>query len=287
MYIKRISLQILIISVFLSALIKANEYDYGFFYDNPKEEIYFDTQSLLSTKFIYKESELLNYQNKQNEYISSARKNEFNIEYYSCPIPSISTSPISLIKVSFDITEPEKTTVKEVILNLEENAEKKVIFPKKYNNEFNVEQNKTTSNEGRKNRNTLIYDTFGFDIKSKNNLNFQIAKLLLVNFRKNKLNYLANLSKDISIVSKSDNSFSIHLDNMPEKFDLYITLEIFDKKWKSTGEKILVVQKDFDYPNYKIEDDNPNKNLFIISIVFISIAFILTVIFVLIKFICS
>ena len=279
--------RILAIKLFLLLLIKTNEYDYTFYYDNSNEEIYFDFEKNISSYTNFKENDLLNYQNKQNEYISSAKKNKFIIEYYSCLIPNLSTSLISLIRVSFDITKPEKTTVKEIFLNLEENSEKKIVFPKKYKSEFTIQQNKTASNEGRKNINSLIYDTFGFNIKSKNNFNFQIAKLLLVNFRKNKVNYLANLSRNIYIVSRKDNSFIIYLENLPEKFDLYATLEIFDKDWKSTGEKILVVQKDFIYPNYKVEDDNPNKNFFIISLVFISIAFILTFVFILIKLICS
>lgn len=260
--------------------------DYGFFYDNEKEEILFDTSSL--STLTYPESQLLTSSNKQNEYFSSAAKNRFKIEYYTCSLNTISSSPLSLIKVTFNITEPEKITVKEIVMNLYDEENKKLVFPKKYYDEFTIEQNKTSSNDGRKNRSTIIYDTFGFTIKSKNNLNFKIVKLLLINFRKKKLNYLANLSDNVLKTYDNDNNtFNIYLKNMPEDFDLYITLEIFDKTWETTNEKILIVQRDFNYPNYKIENDNPNKNFWIISLSFIIIAFILTLIFIVLKFICD
>ena len=173
-------------------------------------------------------------------------------------------------------------------MDLYSSKQSKLIFPDKYNDEFTIEQNRQASNDGRKNRDTLIYDTFGFNIKSKNNLNFKIAKILLVNFRKKKVNYLANLSSDVKNTYNDDkNIFDIHLKNMPEDFDLYITLDMFNKNWEAIGEKILIVQKDFNYPNFRVENANPNKKMFIISLTFILIAFILTVIFVLLKCICG
>ena len=279
---------LLCIILILSLLTDAMGEDYGYFYDNPKEEILFDTAPTYLSTLVYPEKELLISSNLQTEYFSSAAKNKFKIEYYTCPINIISSSPISLIKVTFNITEPEEMTVKEVIMNLYDEKEKKIVFPKKNYDEFTIEQNRTSSNDGRKNRSTIIYDTFGFNIKSKNNINFKIAKLLLVNFRKKKLNYLANLSGNVKNTYDGDNNtFNIYLKNMPEDFDLYVTLEIFDNNWIATGEKILVVQKDFNYPNYKIEVDNPNKNFFIISLTFIIIALILTAIFIILKFICG
>ena len=279
---------LLCIILILSLLTDAMGEDYGYFYDNPKEEILFDTAPTYLSTLVYPEKELLISSNLQTEYFSSAAKNKFKIEYYTCPINIISSSPISSIKVTFNITKPEEMTVKEVIMNLYDEKEKKIVFPKKYYDEFTIEQNRTSSNDGRKNRSTIIYDTFGFNINSKNNINFKIAKLLLVNFRKKKLNYLANLSGDVQKTYDGDNNtFNIYLKNMPEDFDLYVTLEIFDNNWIATGEKILVVQKDFNYPNYKIEVDNPNKNFFIISLTFIIIALILTAIFIILKFICG
>lgn len=265
--------------------------DYGFYYDNSREQILFNLENNFLSNLVYSENDLLTPSNIQKNYYSSAKRNKFKIEYYLCPIYSISSSPISLIKASFNITTPERMTIKEVIMDLYEIDEKKIIFPKKYNDEFSIQANKSASNYARKKRNTIIYDTFGFKIISKNNYNFKIAKLLLVNFRKKKLNYLANLSGNVQNntdnYNNSNNIFDIYLENLPENFDLYITLELYDKNWNNTGEKILVVQKDFNYPNYRVEEANPNKAFFIFAIVFILIALIITIIFILLKCICG
>ena len=53
------------------------------------------------------------------------------------------------------------------------------IFPKKYENEFTVTQNKDVSVKGKEKRDTNIYDTFGFNVRSKSVLNFKISKILL------------------------------------------------------------------------------------------------------------
>ena len=276
------------ILVLLPLIIDIHSIDYGFYYDNSKEEILFNLENTFSPNLAYKENDLLTPSNIRKDYYSSAKRNKFKIEYYSCPIYSVSSSPITLIKASFNVSTPERLTIKEIIMDLYDIEEKTIIFPKKYNDEFSIQANKTASNHARKKRNTIIYDTFGFKIISKSNYNFKIAKLLLVNFRKKKLNYLANLSRNVqNNTDNSSNIFDIYLENLPENFDLYITLELYDKNWKDIGEKILVVQKDFNYPNYRIEEPNPNKTFFIFAIVFILIALIIIIIFVLLKFICG
>lgn len=276
------------ILLFISLFLGTYSSNYGFFYDNPNEEILFNTNRSKISNTIFPENNLLTPSKKVKEYFSSAKKNKFFIEYYSCLISLLSSSPLNLVRVSFNITEPRKETIKEVIMDLYSSNQSKLIFPDKYNDEFTIEQNRQASNDGRKNRDTLIYDTFGFNIKSKNNLNFKIAKILLVNFRKKKVNYLANLSRDVKNTYHDDkNIFDIHLKDMPEDFDLYITLDMFNKNWEAIGEKILIVQKDFNYPNFRVENANPNKKMFIISLTFILIALILTVIFVLLKCICG
>jgi len=276
------------ILLFISLFLGTYSSNYGFFYDNPNEEILFNTNRSKISNTIFPENNLLTPSKKVKEYFSSAKKNKFFIEYYSCLISLLSSSPLSLVRVSFNITEPRKETIKELIMDLYSSNQSKLIFPDKYNDEFTIEQNRQASNDGRKNRETLIYDTFGFNIKSKNNLNFKIAKILLVNFRKKKVNYLANLSRDVKNTYNDDkNVFDIHLKDMPEDFDLYITLDMFNKNWEAIGEKILIVQKDFNYPNFRVENANPNKKMFIISLTFILIALILTVIFVLLKCICG
>ena len=281
------------LSIFILLLLIIDIYsiDYGYYYDNSKGQILFNLENTFLSNFAYQENDLLTPSNIQKDYYSSARRNKFKIEYYSCPIYSVSSSPITLIRVTFNITTPERMTIKEVIMDLYEIEEKKIIFPKKYNEEFTIQAiqaNKTASNYARKRRNTIIYDTFGFKIISKSNYNFKIAKLLLVNFRKKKLNYLANLSGNVqNNTDNSNNTFDIYLENLPENYDLYITLELYDTNWKDTGEKILVVQKDFNYPNYRVEEANPNKTFFIFAIVFILIALIITIIFILLKCICG
>ena len=291
MHIKRKLFLKLFIIVFISLIkiiVSDDDYDYGFFYDNYKEEISFNSQKAQLTNYIYKEKDLLISSNKQNEYYSTAKKNKFKIEHYLISIYSISSSPIYLFKVYFNSTELETFTVKEVILDLSDNTEKKMVFPKRYQNELSIIQNKSASNDGCKKRNTKIYETFGFSINSKINRNFKIAKLLLVNYKDNKLNYLANLSGNVQkTYDNINNTFDIYMKDMPENFDLYITLEIYDNDWDDTEEKILIMQKDFNYPNYNLEDSNPNKKLFIITIVFIAIAFILIIVFVLIKLVFS
>lgn len=269
----------------ISLITNIFSYDYGFFYDNYKEEIYFNTQQNPLSIYIYPEDDLLKSSNKQNEYYSKAKKNKFKIEHYLVSLYSISSSPLYLFKVTFNITKPKFFTVKEVILDLFGTTEKKLSFPKNYTNDFSILENRDAANDGRKRRKTKIYDTFGFSIKSKKNINFKIVKLLLLNYRKNKFNYLANLSGDVQkTYNNNNNTFDIYLKDMPEYFNLYITLEIYDNNWEDTGEKILIIQNDFNYPNYILEDANPNKKVFIIAVVIICIAFILIIIFVLLKF---
>ena len=271
-----------IFSLFFILIISINSDDFGFFYDNNQDKIYFDLEKYDKNNESFLENDLFNPKNLKQQYYSSTGTNQFKIEYYSFNISSISSEPLDLIKVEYNLTEHENVLIREVILNTEKLTQN--IFPQKYKDEFIVTQNKEASNKGKEKRKTLIYDTLGFNIISKNKLNFKISKILLINNRKNKLNYLSNLSYNVRKYA-SNTTFDIYLKNMPEDFNLFITLDLCDKNWNVTGEKILVVQKDFDYPNYEIEESNPNKTMLIISITFIILAFILTIIFVLLKLI--
>ena len=259
-----------------------NPKDFGYYYDNTQGKIYLRADNNELTNQTFLENTLITSKNLKQHYYSSAGSNKFDIEYYSCNIPSLLNTSIGLIKVQYNLPEFENILIKEIILDMDTIPYN--ILPKKYENEFTVTQNKEASVKGKKKRDTIIYDTFGFNVRSKNNLNFKISKILLVNFRKDKLNYLANLSYNIRKYT-SNNTFDIYLRNLPQKFDLHITLDLYDENWKDMDEKILVVRKDFKYPNYKIEGANPNKTMFIISIIFIGIAFILTIILVLLKLI--
>ena len=274
-------MKIILISV-LILFTYINPKDFGYYYDNSQGKIYLSADNNELTNQTFLENTLITSKNLKHHYYSSAGSNKFDIEYYSCNIPSLFNNSIGLIKVQYNLPEFENILIKEIILDM--NTIPYNILPQKYENEFTVTQNKEASVKGKKKRDTIIYDTFGFNVLSKNNLNFKISKILLVNFRKDKLNYLANLSYNIRKYS-SNNTFDIYLRNLPQKFDLHITLDLYDENWKDMDEKVLVVRKDFKYPNYKIEGVNPNKTMFIISIIFIGIAFILTIILVLLKLI--
>jgi hypothetical protein len=266
--------------LFLFTFINAK--NFGYFYDNSQGKIYLnaDINDLKNQSFL--ENTLLTSKNLKQHYYSSAGSNKFDIYYYSCEIPSLLNNSLGLIKVQYNLPENENILIKEIILDMSTIPVN--ILPKKYENEFTLTQNKDASIKGKEKRYTIIYDTFGFNVYSKSNLNFKVSKVLLANFRKNKLNYLANLSYNLRKYS-SNNTFDIYLRNLPEKFDLHITLDLYDENWKDMDEKILIVGKDFEYPNYKIEGTNPNKTMFIISLIFIGIAFILTIILVLLKLI--
>ena len=272
--------RLILIGILLILLISTKTQDFSFYYDNIKDNIYLSLENNNTTQTqSYSASTLLDSNNLNKRYSSSAGSNKFNIEYYSC---NISSMPLDLIKVEYNLTDYENSLIKEVILNLDNSNEN--IFPSKYKDEFTVEQNKTASNEGSKKRETLIYDIYGFNIKSKHDLNFKVSKILLANFQRKRLNYLANLSYNIR-QHNGNNSFDIYLKDMPEDFDLLINLDLCDENWKETGEKILIVKKEINYPNFKVEDENPNNTMIIISITFIILAFILIIIFVLLKLI--
>ena len=269
----------IISTIFFILIIVINAKDFGYYYDSSQEKIYLD----IFTNQSFLENNLLNSKTLRKHYYSSAgNNNQLEIGYYSCDLTSSLNMTLDLIKVTYNLTEHENVMIKEVILDMDKITGN--TFPQKYSDEFTVTQNKEASLKGKKKRDSLIYDTFGFNVKSKNNLNFKISKILLVNFRKNKLNYLANLSYNIRQYY-SNTTFDIYLRDLPQKFDLYITLDLCDENWKEKGEKVLIVKKDFNYPNFRIEELNPNKTMLIISITFVLIAFVLTILFVLLKFI--
>ena len=271
----------LILSLIFYKIISALSNDFCFYYDNSQERIYFTTENNFnSTNNTFLQTKLLVPDNLEKQYISKAGIYIFDIQYYSCLIPSLSNETLELIKVEYNLTEPRNSMMTEILLNFNNLSGK--IFPQKYKDEFIITQSNKISNKARIKRDTLIFDTFGFNIQSKNNLNFNIAKILLVNFRKDKLNYLANLSYNVR--KTSNNTFDIYLKNLPEDFDLLVTLDILDKNF-TTNEKVLIIRKEFEYPKYKIEDANPNKSMIISAITFIVIAFVLIVIFVLLKMI--
>ena len=269
--------------IFIALVIMINTKDFGYFYDSTQGRIYFSPEINDAKNQSFLEDNLLNSKSFKKRYYSSAGNNQqFQIEYYSCNVSSVLNKSLELIRVKYNLTEYDNVMIKEIILNMENLTGN--IFPQKYSDEFNVKQNKEASYKGKEKRGSLIYDTFGFSIQSKNKLNFKISKILLVNFYYKKLNYLANLSYNMRKYY-SNNTFDIFLKNIPEEFDLHITLDLCDKNWKEKGEKVLIVKKGIKYPNFRIEEPTPNKTMLIISITFILLAFVLTIIFVLLKLI--
>lgn len=315
--------------LFLISLPLILSQDFSFFYQNDKDILEFSTYDETASfslkvknreilpnfsdtstppsinTFSYFPSDILTPSNKISSYKSKQINGTFSIEYFEI---KINDSPYTLIKAFFDTYKGERIT--EIIIDsfTEENAKEKRIFPKKYENDFIIRQNRLVSKDAYERRNSKIYETFGFEFISPNKSNeggffdYRLEKIILVNYRKKKLNYLANLSADIYENKDKDQNeyydnynnennydeeenekikkrFDFNLENLPENFDLIINLEILDKDGKETGEKIMLVQKGFNYPNYKVEDANPNKNMFIISLCSIGLAMILSLVF--------
>ena len=269
-------------SLLFYLILLAYSNDFYFYYHNPEDKLYITSEDNYNTTngTAFLQTKLLKQENLKKQYYSSADNSKFDIKYYECNISSLSNKTLELIKVEYNLTEPEDSRMTEVLLNLDILSEN--VYPRKYKDEFFISQNNKGANKARIKRDTIIYDTFCFNIESKNKLNFKIVKILLVNFRKDKLNYLANLSYNVH--KGTNNVFDIYLKNLPEDFDLLVTLDVYNK-YNNKSEKVLLVRKNFEYPNYRIDESNPNKTMIIISITFICIAFILILIFVLLKII--
>ena len=269
----------------ITIIFTSKSYGYVFYYDNVNELLFFSSlKNDINKSLSFIEDDFFQNSIKTNEYYSGSSHEKFLMEYYSCNIPNISSSKIFLIKISFNITYPIRKTIKEVIIDYHDSIEELLIFPEeKYKNEFTIEARKDNSYQGSKNRGTKIYDTFGFNIKSRNNIKFKIIKLLLITYKKNKLIYLADLTRNVEYTyGKDKNEFDIYLKNLPENFDLYINLNVIED-----GEKILIVKKGFEHPNFGMEKNNPNENMAITSITSIIITFFLIIIFIILIFTCN
>ena len=273
-------LHVISVFLFLILLNVSHSQSFSYYYSNANDTLTVQTfNKLFMNSFVLDPSNCFTENNLLNEYNSNAKSNKFKIEYYK---NSLFSGPKTLIQAYFN--SKKGGTIKEIFEDVYENSytenTNKIVFPNKYFNSFQITQDKEASNEGRKRMKKKIYNTFGFDIKSK--IKYKIEKILLVNYRNKKVNYLANLTPYLNVnnsteASQKSNtiSYDFHLKNLPEKFDLFLTLSI-----ENSDEKILVVQKNFKYPNYVVESVNPNRNFFKISLIIILIAFALT-------FICS
>ena len=283
---KNILLHVITIFLFVILLGVSYSQNFSYYYSNLNDTLTVqtfktDSKSNLQTlinSLTYDPSNLLSKDNMLIEYYSSAKSNKFKIEYYDNTLLS---GPKTFIKAYFN--SKKVGTVTEIFEDIYKNSytenNNKIVFPKKYYNSFEISQNREASNEGRKRMNKKIYNTFGFDIKSK--LKYKIEKILLVNYRKEKVNYLANLTpylnenKETEKSKETDTiSYDFHLENLPEDFDLLLTLSI-----ENSEEKVLLIHKNYRYPNYVIESANPNRNFFKISLIISLVALVLTFIF--------
>lgn len=304
---------LIIISLFSMALTQS--FPFSYYYNNSMDLIEFspsdinslstfnikvnetvispNPSSTSSNTFSYFSSQLLTDENLVDSYESSQINGTLTIEYYSI---KVNDSPLTLIKTYFDNI--KEGTITEIIIDFfsEENIIEKKVLPEKYfiNDILEVEQNKYISRDAFERRGSKVYETFGFEIIAKNDTgnnffsdDFILKKIILLNYRKNKLNYLADLSgnfyentnktetdnydsldkfydkEDWEIIKKR---YDFDLENLPENFDLILTLDILDKEGKEKGEKVVVVKKGFQYPNFKVEEPNPNQMLFITSL---------------------
>lgn len=175
--------------LFLPDISRSKNVSYNYSYLNDTFTFQTLNKSLINPP-ILDYSELFSKDNILLEYYSTAKSNKFKIEYYDNTLLS---GPKTFIKAYFN--SKKVGTVTEIFEDIYKNSytenNNKIVFPKKYYNSFEISQNREASNEGRKRMKKKIYNTFGFDIKSK--LKYKIEKILLVNYRKEKVNYLANL----------------------------------------------------------------------------------------------
>ena len=283
---KNILLHVITIFLFVILFNVCYSQNFSYYYSNLNDTLTVqsfktDSNSKLQTlmsSLTYDPSNLLSKDNMLIEYYSSAKSNKFKIEYYD---NSLTSGPKTFIKANFN--SKKVGTVTEIFEDIYKNSytenTNKIVFPKKYYNSFEISQNREASNEGRKRMKKKIYNTFGFDIKSK--LKYKIEKILLVNYRKEKVNYLANLTPYLNENKETEKSkeantisYDFHLENLPEDFDLLLTLSI-----ENSEEKVLLIHKNYRYPNYVIESVNPNRNFFKISLIISLVALVLTFIF--------
>ena len=230
-------------------------------------------------------SKILGSSNKYKDYKYSHINGTLHFQYYKI---NLYNTPYTLIKS--ELYKKNRKIYHEIFLDSYDIKEKTKIFPNNFKNSFIVKESKTVIRDVYETNNKRIYNTFGFDMINLSSYDYVINKILLVSYDNKKAYYLNDITSllEITYENEFENttkiSYNFYMKNLPEKFTLYINLDLINRTNSHlTGDRALIIYKDIHYPHFKIENENPNKNIFIIGFLFIGILFILTIIFSCIK----
>ena len=233
----------------------------------------------------FKTGELLNSETSKEKYKTKAKNGVFFFDFYEL---KYNETLVELVKISWGEGDLKFS---EVVISAE-TEEECDCFPDSKGSFFKIKQSKEASKLGSIERKVSISDTYGFSIEPKFAFG-KINKILLLHKRKGKYDYFTDVTdvcfrtfnESVSIPAKNVliskiEYFNFNLISLPESFELHITIEVTDDKGKNTEKdgRILYVIKEINYPNFTVEDANPNKIMFVVSVSVIGVAFVLTVI---------
>jgi len=286
-------MQILVCLLFL--IIKSSKiFDKSFYYSEEENIIsiidfspdfssilkYGETSEILTTSNNkYELSRILTNENLKDEYKSKHIDGEFLIKYYDINIDEVNFNFISLFYFVSDVE------FKDIIFE-PKNSKKFNVFPESFEKNFEFNQEKTLADSSRKRRNKKISETYSFSIKKMKNCRFE--KISLFNYRKKKVDYIADLTSNlynyVELSNENIDYYDFWLENLPEKFNLQITYALTDDDGNYLDKKILIIIKDIKYPNFKeVKKYNPNYKMIISVIIVSSVCLLATFIIILIK----
>ena len=89
--------------------------DFYFYYQNSEDKLYITSEDNYNTTngTSFLQTKLLKQENIKKQYYSSADNSKFDIKYYECNIPSLSNKTLELIKVEYNLAEPEDSRMTE------------------------------------------------------------------------------------------------------------------------------------------------------------------------------
>ena len=233
--------------------------------------------STLNNKYDF--SMLLSNGNLKDAYISKHNDGEFLIKYYDIKIDE---EEFNFIALSYFVTDKE---FKDIIFEPKK-SNNFVVFPKSYEKNFEFNQEKHLAESARKRRNKKISETYSFSIKKM--ANSKLEKITLFNYRKNKIDYIADITSNLYnyVELNKDNVeyYDFWMENLPEKFCLQITYALTDDDGNYTDKKVLVLVKNLNYPNFiEIKKYNPNYKINISVMVISLVCLFGTLIFIVIR----
>lgn len=262
--------------------------DFGFFYNSNSGTIILykkdsdltlkagdlgDPTTFLNHQNVIKEETILTEENKSLDYVSKAQNGLFNIAYYSV---FLNNNLFNFIHISYSANE---LNFREVIIQDPNDERDLITYPSSYQNKITVEKCPRCSVSRSKREKKSLSDVFGLKISNADNGGFSVDKIYLVSYNKEKVVYFADMTSLIEDKEpeSEEKELDFYLENMPERFDLHMTLSM-----KETKEKVLVVKRRLKNPEYGAEKGNPNYNLLIVSGSILGVAFGITFIIVII-----